>query len=111
MHRIIAIYDAYIRSFESEVKRQSNECRYRGSPRAHKFPQEPYQVQVTSIVAYDWEGVICMHAVLTGQDVNAHYYCRFLQHHLRPVIRLKRLRLLQDNLPVVCCITRLVVKA
>ncbi|KFM59959.1 hypothetical protein X975_14869, partial [Stegodyphus mimosarum] len=46
------------------------------------------------------DGVILTHAVPEGQTVNTDYYCRFLQHHLRPAMRRKRPHLLHNNLPI-----------
>ncbi|GFX04119.1 mariner Mos1 transposase [Trichonephila clavipes] len=52
------------------------------------------------IGAYDWEAGILTHAVSAEQTVNVDYYCRFLRHHLRPAMKRKRLRLLQNHLPI-----------
>ena len=49
------------------------------------------------IVAYDIDGVILHHAVPPWQTVNAAYYCRFLQHHIRPELRRKRRLLVVKN--------------
>ncbi|KAJ4438964.1 hypothetical protein ANN_14918 [Periplaneta americana] len=54
-------------------------------------------VKVRFIVAYDIDGVILHHAVPPRQMVNADYYCRFLQHHLRPDLRRKRRHLGVQN--------------
>ncbi|KAJ4452182.1 hypothetical protein ANN_03700 [Periplaneta americana] len=54
-------------------------------------------VKVMFIVAYDIDGVILHHAVPPRQTVNADYYCRFLQHHLRPALRRKRRHLGVQN--------------
>ncbi|PSN30861.1 hypothetical protein C0J52_20667 [Blattella germanica] len=42
------------------------------------------------IVAYDVGGVILHHAVPPRLTVDAAYYCRFLEHHLRPALRRKQ---------------------
>ncbi|KAJ4432029.1 hypothetical protein ANN_20643 [Periplaneta americana] len=54
-------------------------------------------VKVMFIVAYDIDGVILHHAVPPRQTENADYYCRFLQHHLRPALRRKRRHLGVQN--------------
>ncbi|KAJ4445749.1 hypothetical protein ANN_12434 [Periplaneta americana] len=54
-------------------------------------------VKVMFIVAYDIDGVILHHTVPPRQTVNADYYCRFLQHHLRPALRSKRRHLGVQN--------------
>ncbi|KAJ4428030.1 hypothetical protein ANN_24044 [Periplaneta americana] len=54
-------------------------------------------VKVMFIVAYDIDGVILHHAVPPRQTVNADYYCRFLQHYLRPALRRKRRHLGAQN--------------
>src|SRR5258705_4248364 len=101
LQRIVAIDETWARAYEPELKHQSNEWRHPGSSRPQKVRQEPSRVKVMLIVAYDYEGVILTHDVPQGQTVNADYYCRFLQHHLRPAVRRKRPRLLRDNLPIV----------
>ncbi|KAJ4433872.1 hypothetical protein ANN_16185 [Periplaneta americana] len=54
-------------------------------------------VKVMFIVAYDIDGIILHHPVPPRQTVNADYYCRFLQHHLRPALRRKRRHLGVQN--------------
>ncbi|KAJ4426343.1 hypothetical protein ANN_27157 [Periplaneta americana] len=54
-------------------------------------------VKVMFIVVYDIDGVILHHAVPPRQTANADYYCRFLQHHLRPALRRKRRHLVVLN--------------
>ena len=44
-------------------------------------------VKVMFIVAYVNDGVILHHAVPLRRKVNAVYYCKFLQHHIRPQLR------------------------
>jgi len=41
-------------------------------------------------LVYDCDGVILMHIVPQQQTVNTQYYCSFLEHNLRPVLRNKR---------------------
>ncbi|KFM60570.1 Mariner Mos1 transposase, partial [Stegodyphus mimosarum] len=98
---IVAIDETWAQAYEPELKLQSNEWRRQGSPCRQKFRQEPSRVKLTLIVVYDWDGVILTHAVPEGQTVNADYYCRFLQHHLRPAMRHKCPRLLHNNLPII----------
>ncbi|KAJ4442473.1 hypothetical protein ANN_04059 [Periplaneta americana] len=54
-------------------------------------------MKVMFIVVYDIDGVILHHAVPPRQTANADYYCRFLQHHLRPALRRKRRHLVVQN--------------
>ena len=56
-----------------------------------------FAVKVMFIVAYDIDGVILHHTVSPRQRVNADYYCMFLQHHLRSMLRRKRRHLVVQN--------------
>ena len=78
--------ETWDRSYESNLKRQSNEWKYPGSPR----PKKMRPTQCAVIVAYDIDGTILHHAVPPRQAINGAYYCTFLQHHLHPVIRWKQ---------------------
>ena len=76
--------------------------RYRNEGDAFpKIREETSHVKVMLIMAYDWEGVILTHAVFAVQSINTDYYCRFLQHHLRPAMQYKRPRSLQNNFLIV----------
>ena len=78
-------------------KFQPNEWKLPGSPHPKKVRPKQSAVQLVFIVAYDTDGVILDHAVPLWQTVNAAYYCRFLQHHLRPALRRKRRNLVVQN--------------
>ncbi|KAJ4435479.1 hypothetical protein ANN_18095 [Periplaneta americana] len=84
---------------QPNLKRQSNEWKHPGSSRPKKVCPTQSAVKVMFIVVYDNDGVILHHAVPPRQTANADYYCRFLQHHLRPALRRKRrhLVILHDN--------------
>ena len=68
-----------------------------GSPRPKNVHPTQYAVKVMLIVVYDIGGVILRHAVPPRHKVKATYYCTFLQHHLRPVLRRKRRHLVIQN--------------
>ena len=87
--RIVAMDETWDRSYEPNLKRQSNEWKHPGSPRPKKVRPTQYAVKVMFIVAYDTDGIILHHAVPPRQTVNAGYYSTFLQHHLRPALRRK----------------------
>ena len=71
--RIVAMDESWARSYEPNLKCQSNEWKHPSSPRRKKVCCE------SDVVAYDFDG-------------NAAYYCTFLQHHHhRPALRIKRL--------------------
>ncbi|KAJ4434037.1 hypothetical protein ANN_16356 [Periplaneta americana] len=70
---------------------------YRTVARWVKAFREGRDVKVMFIVAYDIDGVILHHTVPPSQTVNADYYCRFLQHHLRPALRRKQRHLVVQN--------------
>ncbi|KAJ4441771.1 hypothetical protein ANN_11629 [Periplaneta americana] len=82
---------------QPNLRRQSNEWKHPGSSRPKKVRPRQSVVKVMFIVAYDIDGVILHHAVPPRQTANADYYCRFLQHHLRPALRRKRRHLVVQN--------------
>ncbi|KAJ4426052.1 hypothetical protein ANN_27679 [Periplaneta americana] len=82
---------------QPNLKRQSNEWKHPGSSRPKKVRPTQSAVKVMFIVACDIDGVILHHAVSPRQTANADYYCRFLQHHLRPALRRKRRHLVVQN--------------
>lgn len=98
LQRIITLDETWARCYEPELKSQSAEWRSQGSPtrRPMKFRQGPSKMKVMLIVAYDVDGIILVHSVPAGQNVNADYYRRFLQNHLRPAIRKKRHQRMDD---------------
>ena len=85
------------RSYEPNLKRQSNEWKHPDSPRAKKVRPTQCAVKVMFIMAYGIDGVILHHAVPPRQTVNAAYYCTFMQHHLRPALRRKRRHMMVQN--------------
>ncbi|KAJ4450655.1 hypothetical protein ANN_02084 [Periplaneta americana] len=82
---------------QPNLKRQSNEWKHPGSSRPKKVRPTQSAVKEMFIVAYDIDGVILHHAVPPRQTANADYYCRFLQHHLRPALRRNRRHLGVQN--------------
>ena len=90
LHRIVAIDETWVRSYEPELKRQSAEWRHPDSPRPKKFRQKPSSVKLMLIAAYDHSGLILSHYVPQGQTVNAAYYSNYLKVHLRNAFRRKR---------------------
>ncbi|KAJ4445128.1 hypothetical protein ANN_06929 [Periplaneta americana] len=82
---------------QPNLKRQSNEWKHPGSSRPKKVRSTQSAVKVMFIAAYDIDGVILHHAVPPRQTAKADYYCRFLQHHLRPALRRKRRHLVVQN--------------
>ena len=85
----------WARSYEQNLKRQSNERKNPGSPHPKKV--YPTQCAVMFIVAYDIDGVILPHNVPQWQVINTAYHCTFLQHHISPVLRRKRRHLMVQN--------------
>ncbi|KAJ4430699.1 hypothetical protein ANN_19290 [Periplaneta americana] len=67
------------------------------SSRPKKVRPTQSAVKVMFIVVYDIAGVILHHTVPPRQTAIADYYCRFLQHHLRPALRRKRRHLVVQN--------------
>ena len=89
--------ETWARSYEPNLKRQSNEWKYLGSLRQKKVRTTQRSVELMFIVACDFDGIILHHAVPPRQMVNSDYYCTFLQHHLRPALRRKRRHLLVNK--------------
>ena len=85
----VAMDKTWACSYKSNLKRQSNEWKHPSSPRPKKVHPTQCAVKVMFIVVYDIDGLILHRAVPPRQMVNAAYYCTFLQHHLRPVLRRK----------------------
>lgn len=100
LHRIVAIDETWLRSYEPELKRQSAEWRDPGSPRPKKFRQQQGQLKQMCICAYDYQGVLVADRVPLHQSVNKEYYRAFIQGKLRPAIRRKRPELLESS-PVI----------
>ena len=92
LQRIVAIDEAWIRSFEPELKRQSSEWHTKDSPRPLKFRQSQNCPKMLMIIAYDFRGVLTAHRVPTGRTVNKEYYEKYLV--LRPALRRRRLELI-----------------
>ena len=97
IERIVAMDETRARSYEPNMKHQSNEWKHLGSPRPKKVRPTVCAVNVMFIVAYDIDEVILHHAVLPRQSVNTAYYCMFLQHHLHSVLRRRRRHLVVWN--------------
>ena len=97
--RIITIDETWAKSYEPQLKRQSDEWRHYGSPRKQTVRQTPTNVKAMLILAYDWDGVIIRHTVPPRQPVNAQYYCSFLRNNLLPALRRKRRHFI-DNPPI-----------
>ena len=63
LNNIITIDETWVRAYEPELKRQSAEWRYEGSPQRQKFRQNPSPVNILVILAYDFLKVILCHIV------------------------------------------------
>lgn len=90
LDRIVTIDETWIRSFEPELKRQSNEWHTPSSPRPVKFRRSLNNPKMLMIFAYDIHGVLTSHRVPTGRTINKEYYKTYLRTVLRPAIRKKR---------------------
>ena len=99
LRRIITLDETWAKSYEPQMKRQSNEWRHYGSPQKSKVRHNPRNVKVMVILVYDCDGVILTHTAPRQQTVNAQYYS-FLEHNLRPALRKKRRHILQ-NPPII----------
>jgi len=101
LHRIIALDEAWVRAYEPEMKRQSNEWRHYGSPRKTKVRQNPSIAKVIVIFAYNSASIILTHAVPQHRTVTGQYYANFLEHHLRRALQKKRPHFLGENTPII----------
>ncbi|KAJ4427402.1 hypothetical protein ANN_25024 [Periplaneta americana] len=72
--RIVAMDETWTRSYEPNLKRQSNEWKHPGSPRPKKVRPTQSAVKEMFIVAYDIDGIILHHAVPPRQTENADYW-------------------------------------
>ena len=101
LQRIIACDETWAYAYHPELKRQSAEWRSPDSPRPVKAIRE-WQLS-RSCTFFDYQGVICDHAVPPNHTVNGEYYLHVLHDFVRPAIRRKRpelletVILLQDN--------------
>ena len=95
LKRVVAIDETWIRSFEQELKRQSSEWHTKNSPRPVKFRRSLNNPKILMIFAYDINGVLTSHRVLTGQTANKEYYEMYIRKILRPAICRKRPELLE----------------
>ena len=71
MNNIITIDETWVRTYEPELKSQTADWRYEGSPRRQKFRQNLPPVKLMVILVYDVQGVILCHFVPHGETVNA----------------------------------------
>ena len=78
LKRIVAIDETWIRSFESELKRQSAEWHTPNSPRSVKFRGNMNNPEMLMIFACDAEGVLTTHRVPDGTTVNKEDYESYL---------------------------------
>ncbi|KAJ4444105.1 hypothetical protein ANN_05894 [Periplaneta americana] len=81
--RIVAMDETWTRSYEPNLKRQSNEWKHPGSPRPKKVRPTQSAVKEMFIVAYDIDGVILHHAVPPRQTENVDYWNIHLKEPLR----------------------------
>ena len=86
---IITTNKIWARAYESQPKRQSNECHRRRSPQKVTVRQTATNVKAMLIIAYDWDGVIIKYTVPQRHAVIVEYYCTFLQDNLQAALRRK----------------------
>jgi hypothetical protein len=78
LRRILAVDETWVRSFELELKSQSNEWRSPSSPWPKKFRRAQSNVK-QMIFAYDRRGIIMTDRVPCGTSVTATYNRDFMQ--------------------------------
>ena len=85
LNRIIVIDETWAQAYEPKPKKQSIEW-HCGSPRRHKFQQNPSPTKVMIIWAYDSQGILECHPVHEGNTVHATYYKSFLMYNLSHIL-------------------------
>ena len=80
LQHIFAIEEAWIRSFESELKWQSSECYTKNSPRPVKFCQSQNCAKMLMIFVYDVSRVLTTHRVPFSEAVNNEYYKKYVYY-------------------------------
>ena len=73
LSRIVSIDETGVRSYESELKRQSAEWHTPSSPRYAKFWRVHSKLKMLMIFVYDIRGVFTTHKVPAGKTVNGKY--------------------------------------
>ncbi|KAG8234960.1 hypothetical protein J437_LFUL009156 [Ladona fulva] len=98
--RSVTIDECLAQAYEPEVKRQSAERRYVGSPRKQEFHQNHSSIRLMMIVAID---IIVSHSLLLGRTATAAYRRDFLQREVRHGVREKHRDLLESLLESGLC--------
>ena len=73
LSRTVAIDEAWVRSYEPELKRQSVVA-YSKLTAARKFRRVQSKMKMLMVFAYDIRGVLTTHEVPAGEKVNDEYY-------------------------------------
>ena len=89
LHRIVAIDETWIQSFEPELKHLSSEWHTKNSTKPLKFRGCQNYAKMLMIFAFDFCEVLMAHRVPTGKSVNKEYYKMYIRTILRPAIRRK----------------------
>lgn len=90
LERIVAIDETWIKSYEPQSKRQSQEWHSSGEARPTKVRSTIADWKAMAIVAYDQNGVLSCHLLQRNESVNGHRYHTFISTTLRDAIRKKR---------------------
>jgi hypothetical protein len=78
----------WVRDYEPELKRQSNEWRSPNSPRPKNSRQAQSKVKKMMVFAYDHQGIIMTDRVPCGISATAAYYHDWLQKLHRKIHKL-----------------------
>ena len=71
--RIITNDETWARTYEPQMKCQSNKWRHHGSPRKVTVRQIATNVKAMLIIAYDWDGVVMKHTIPQRRTVTVEY--------------------------------------
>ena len=97
---IIALDETWARSYEPQLKRQSNVWRPYGSPLKTRVRHTPTNVKGVVIHVYDCDGIILTNTIQQRQTVDSEYLCHFFEYSMRPTLRRNRKYVLQ-NPPII----------
>ena len=106
LSRIVATDETWVRSYESELKRQSAEWHTPSSPRPAKYRRTQSKLKILMIFTCDRHGILTSNKVESGKTINGKYYDEYIKKTLRQAIRRKRPELLAAPAKLFCMTTR-----
>jgi histone-lysine N-methyltransferase SETMAR len=93
LERIVTLDETWACSYEPNLKSQNSEWQSSttaGASRPLVLRRSKGTDKMMFIACYDMFGIIIIHRVPEGQNINQQYYRTFIMNHLRPALRKKR---------------------